>query len=167
MLCFESYSFWSEIDYNRRVNTIQYFERKENTMVNINAIRYFLYEEAGVVWCLISIFLSIIAFLSGRATMKWIFAVSIFIITIVLVGNYIGLKNIHSVELPQDSPEKVQGNSYVPEQTQDPLYRNQLGEQKLKKVMKQNILNYCLKLLVGNILIFGFIMNILIQKIRI
>lgn len=76
-------------------------------MVNINAIGYFLYEKAGVVWCLISVFLSVIAFLSGRATMKWIFAVNMFIITIALVRNYIDLKNIHSVESPQDSLEKV------------------------------------------------------------
>lgn len=133
-------------------------------MVNINAIRYFLYEEAGVVWCLISIFLPVIAFLSGRATVKWIFAVRIFFITIVLVGNYIDLKTFIRLNRLKIPLRRYRVILMYQNRLKIPLYRNQLGEQKLKKVMKQNILNYCLKLLVGNILILGFIMNILIQK---
>ncbi len=102
-------------------------------MENINTIRRFLYEEAGVVWCLIGIFLSVIGFLRVRFTMKWGFAVSMSIITIVLVGNYIDLKYIHLVEPPKGSSGEANEEPYVPEQTQDPYTLEPIDEEKTEK----------------------------------
>ncbi len=112
-------------------------------MVNINTIRHFLYEEAGVVWCLIGIFLSVIGLLRVRSTMKWGFAVSMSIITIVLVGNYIDFKYIHLVEPSKVSPGEANDEPYAPEQTQAPytleLIDEEKTETKSEKRLKQRV----------------------------